>query len=43
MNGLKGGQGRDEHDLTETAVGMWVLLMWMAAAVLMAIAIAEVL
>lgn len=43
MNGLKGGQGRDERDLTETAEGMWVLLLWLGAAVLMAIAIAEVL
>lgn len=43
MSGLKGGQGRDARDLTETVGGMGIVVLWLAAAVLMAIAIAEVL
>lgn len=43
MNGLKGGQGRDARDLSETVEGMGIVLLWVAAAVLMAISVMEVL
>lgn len=43
MNGLQGGQGRDARDLTDTVEGMGIVMLWVAAAVLMVIAIAEVL
>ena len=43
MNGLRGGQGRDARDVQETVEGMGIIFIWVAAAVMMALAVMEVL
>lgn len=43
MNGLRGGQGREAHELVDTAQGMGLVLLWVGAAVVVAWLVSEVL